>query len=189
MMGMEDYMEQLQQLAEQQSQLNESTQAADSMRRRQGMTPSVEEMLEKLSIEQSLIREATERLAAKLDELAETMGRLEEVARNMQEVEESLRSGDVSGNTIEKQRRILTRLLDYEKSLKRQDFSKKREARAGRDYAVVKPDSILPEDTTRIREQLDTMLSPSVQEQWPEQYRELIKMYYKALSNTVRTQK
>ena len=188
MMGMEDYMEQLQQLAEQQSQLNESTQAADSIRRRQGMTPSVEEMLEKLSIEQSLIREATERLAAKLDELAETMGRLEEVARNMQEVEESLRSGDVSGNTIEKQRRILTRLLDYEKSLKRQDFSKKREARAGRDYAVAKPDSIIPEDTTRIREQLDTMLSPSVQEQWPEQYRELIKMYYKALSNTVRTQ-
>jgi hypothetical protein len=188
-MGLEDYMEQLRQLAEQQSQLNQSTQEADNLRRKQGSTPSLEEMLEKLAIEQSLIREATERLAAKIDQLAEVLGRLEEVAREMQEVEDSLRRGSVSGTTIEKQRRILTRLLDYEKSLRRQDFSRKREARVGREYTVEKPSSVLPTDATRVRKQLDTMLSPSAEEQWPVQYRELIKMYYKALSNTVRTQK
>ena len=188
MMGMEDYMEQLRQLAEQQSQLNQSTQEADSQRRRQGITPSLEEMLEKLAIEQALIREATERLAAKLDQLAEVMGRLEEVAREMQEVEDSMRTGSLSATTIEKQRRILTRLLDYEKSLKKQEFSRRREARMGRDYIVEKPATPLPADAARIRKELDTMLSPSAQEQWPMQYRELIKMYYKALSNTVRTQ-
>jgi chromosome segregation ATPase len=184
MMGLEDYMEQLRQLADQQSQLNQSTQDADNLRRKQGRTPSLEEMLEKLAVEQSLIREASERLAAKLDQLGEMLGRLEEVAREMQEVEDSLRQGSLSKNTIEKQRRILTRLLDYEKSLKKQDFSRKRQARAGREYTVEKPASILPADATRIQKQLDTMLSPSTQEQWPAQYRELIKMYYKALSNT-----
>ena len=187
MMGLEDYMEQLRQLAEQQSQLNQSTQDADNLRRKQGITPSLEEMLEKLAIEQSLIREATERLAAKLDQLAEMLGRLEEVAREMQEVEDSLRQGSLSENTIDKQRRILTRLLDYEKSLKRQDFSRQRQARTGREYTVERPSSTLPADATTIRKQLDTMLSPSAQEQWPAQYRELIKMYYKALSNIVRT--
>ena len=152
------------------------------------MTPSLEEMLEKLAVEQSLVREATERLATKLDELAEVLGRLDEVAREMQEVEESLRKADVSRTTIEKQKRILTRLLDYEKSLKKQDFSKTREARVGREYMVEKPASILPQDAGKVRKQLDTMLSPAAQEQWPMQYRELIKMYYKALSSSVRIQ-
>jgi hypothetical protein len=158
------------------------------MQRQQGTTPSLEEMLEKLAIEQSLIREATERLGAKLDELAEAMGRLEEVAREMREVEDGLRKERLSRSTIDKQRRILTRLLEYEKSLKKQEFSKQREARIGRTYTAERPDSALPIDATTIRKQLDTMNSPSAQGQWPAQYRELIRMYYKALSNTIRTQ-
>jgi hypothetical protein len=188
MMSMENYMEQLRQLAEQQSQLNQSTQDAEAMQRQQGTTPSLEEMLEKLAVEQSLVREATERLAGKLDKMAETLGRLEELAKEMREVEDGLRKERVSRSTIEKQRRILTRLLEYEKSLKKQDFSKQREARVGRPYTAEQPVSTLPMDATEIRKQLDTMNSPSAQERWPTQYRELIRMYYKALSNTVRTQ-
>jgi len=187
MMGLDDYMQQLRQLAEQQSQLNQSTQGASNQMRRQGMTPSLEDMLEKLAIEQALIREAAERLATKLDQLAEVLGNLEEVAREMREVEDSMRSNTLTGDVMEKQRRILTRLLEYEKSLKRQDFSKKREARAGRNLIVEQPESMLPADATTIQKQLDaTMRSPSAEKQWPAQYRELIKMYYKALSNTVK---
>jgi len=188
MSGMDDYMQQLRQLAEQQSQLNKSSQDAESMLRRQGTTPSMESLMEQLALEQSLIREAAERLAEKLDELSQTLGSLGEVAREMQEVEENLRKGHLSGNTIDKQKRILTRLLDYEKSLKREEFSKKRESKTGREYTVEKPSSILPEDATKIQQNLEKMTTPLSQEQWPGQYRELIKMYYKALSNTVRTQ-
>ena len=186
MMGMDDYMEQLRQLAEQQSQLNQSTQGADNIRRKQGMTPSLEEMLEKLAVEQSLVREATERLGSKLDQLAEVLGNLEQVARDMREVEDGLRKGYLGNDTVDKQRRILTRLLEYEKSLKREDFSRKREARSGRDFVVEEPPSVLPDDATKMRKQVDAMLSPSAEQEWPAQYRELIKMYYKALSNTVR---
>ncbi|MBD3182184.1 DUF4175 family protein [Candidatus Poribacteria bacterium] len=186
MMGMEEYMEQLRQLAQQQSQLNESTQQADSMQRRQGRTPSVEDMLQKLAQEQSLIREATERLASKMDKLKETLGSLQEVSREMEEVKEELENGYVSTNTMEKQRRILTRLLDYEKSMKRQDFSKKREAQSGKEYTVKQPNPVLGKDATGIKKELDDMQSPSAQERWPEQYRELIRMYYKALSGKIR---
>jgi hypothetical protein len=106
----------------------------------------------------------------------------------MREIEDSLRQGNLSGSTLEKQRRILTRLLDYERSLKKQDFSRKRQAYTGREYVVEKPKSVLPGDATKIRQQLDTMVSPPAQERWPTQYRELIKMYYKALSNNIKTQ-
>ena len=187
-MSMEDYMDQMRQLANQQSQLNQSTEDAEAMQRQMGSTPSLEEMLEKLAIEQSLIREATERMAGKFDELAEALGSLEEVAREMREVEAGMRQRRLSRSTIEKQRRILTRLLEYEKSMKKQEFSKKREARSGYAYETERPESMLPTDATMIKKQLDTMNTPAAQEHWPAQYRELIRMYYKALSNTVRTQ-
>ncbi len=187
MMGLDDYMEQLRQLAEQQSQLNQSTQQAESQMRKQGITPSLEELLERLSAEQALIKEAVERLATKLEQMAEKMGNLNEVSREMQEVTEELRQGMIERQTIEKQRRILTRLLEYEKAMKKQDFDKKREAQVGRDYLVEKPSSELPDYATKINKQLDTMLNPSSQIKWPSQYREQIKMYYKALSNTIKT--
>ncbi len=144
-------------------------------------------MLERLAAEQALIKEATERLATKLEQMAEKMGDLNEVSREMQEVADELRQGMIERQTIEKQRRILTRLLEYEKSMKKQDFDKKREAQVGRDYLVEKPSSELPDDAVKIKKQLDTILTPSLQAKWPLQYREQIKMYYKALSNTIKT--
>lgn len=187
MMGLDDYMEQLRQLAEQQSQLNQSTQQAESQMRKQGITPSLEELLEKLAAEQALVKEATERLATKLEQMAEKMGDLNEVAREMQEVANELRQGMIERQTIEKQKRILTRLLEYEKAMKKQDFDKKREAQVGRDYLAEKPSTELPDDAVKIKKQLDTMLTPSSQAKWPIQYREQIKMYYKALSNIIKT--
>lgn len=186
MMSMDDYLEQLRQLADQQSQLNKATQDAESQMRRQGSTPSLQDLLDQLATEQSLIREASERLASKLDDKAETMGSLEEVSKEMQEVEKNLRDEYVDQDTLDRQRKILTRLLDYEKSMKKQDFDKKREAKTGRDYIAEKPSSNLPSDANIMPKQLDKMYTPSAKEQLPMQYRELIKMYYKSLSNTIK---
>jgi hypothetical protein len=186
MMSMDDYLEQLRQLAEQQSQVNKSTQDTENQMRRQGSTPSLQDLLQQLAVEQSLIKDASERLASKLDEKAQTMGSLEEVAKEMQEVEKTLQEGYVDKETLDKQKRILTRLLEYEKSMKNQDYDKKREAKVGRDYVIEKPSGELPPDANRIPKQLDTMFTPSPKEQWPTQYRELIKMYYKSLSNMLR---
>ncbi len=185
-MSMDDYLEQLRQLADQQSQLNQSTQDAESQIRRQGATPSLQDLLEQLAAEQSLIKEASERLATKLDDKAETMGSLEEIAREMSEVEKAMREGYVDQATLDRQRRILTRLLDYEKSMKKQDYDKKRQSQVGRDYVAEKPSSVLPPDADKIPQQLDSMFTPSTREQWPSQYRELIKMYYKSLSNQLK---
>ncbi len=183
MASMDDFMEQLRQLADQQSQLNQATQEAEGQMRKQGTTPSLEDLLEKLSAEQSLIREATERLSEKLDQLKEKMGSLEEVAREMQEVERTLKDGYVDRETIDRQKRILTRLLEYEKSMKTEDFDKKREATVGRDLITSRPTLELPADANKVQKQLDTMFSPSIQEKIPLQYREQIKMYFKNLSN------
>jgi len=185
MASMDDFMEQLRQLADQQSQLNQATQEAEGQMRKQGTTPSLEDLLEKLAAEQSLIREASERLSEKLDQLKEKMGSLEEIAKEMQEVERTLKDGYVDRETIDRQKRILTRLLEYEKSMKTEDFDKKREAKVGRDLIANRPPTELPADANKVQKKLDTMFSPSIQEKIPLQYREQIKMYFKNLSNSL----
>jgi hypothetical protein len=188
MSSMDDFMEQLRQLADQQSQLNQGTQDAESQMRKQGTTPSLQDLLERLAAEQSLIREASERLSEKLDQLKDKMGSLEETAKEMQEVEKTLKDGYVDRETIDRQKRILTRMLEYEKSMKKEDFDKKREAKTGRDLVAERPSTALPVDATKMRKQLDTMFAPSVQEKLPLQYREQIKMYFKTLSNSLNNQ-
>ena len=185
MASMDDFMEQLRQLADQQSQLNQATQEAEGQMRKQGTTPSLEDLLEKLAAEQSLIREASERLSEKLDQLKEKMGSLEEIAKEMQEVERTLKNGYVDRETIDRQKQILTRLLEYEKSMKTEDFDKKREAKVGRDLIANRPPTELPADANKVQKKLDTMFSPSIQEKIPLQYREQIKMYFKNLSNSL----
>ncbi|MGB9595928.1 MAG: hypothetical protein ACPL7B_06560, partial [Candidatus Poribacteria bacterium] len=185
MASMDDFIEQLRQLADQQSQLNQATQEAEGQMRKQGTTPSLEDLLEKLAAEQSLIKEATERLSEKLDQLKEKMGSLEEIAKEMQEVERTLKDGYVDRETIDRQKRILTRLLEYEKSMKTEDFDKKREATVGRDLIANRPPTELPSDANKVQKKLDTMFSPSIQEKIPLQYREQVKMYFKNLSNSL----
>lgn len=185
MATMDDFMEQLRQLADQQSQVNQSTQEAEGQMRKQGTTPSLEDLLEKLAAEQSLIREATERLSEKLDQLKEKMGSLEEIAREMQEVERTLKDGHVDRETIDRQKRILTRLLEYEKSMKTEDFDKKRQATVGRDLIANRPPAELLPDANKVQKQIDTIFSPSLQEKIPLQYREQIKLYFRNLSNSL----
>ncbi len=72
--------------------------------------------------------------------------------------------------------------------MKKDELDKNREAKTGRDLITEKPPTDLPSDATKMRKQLDTTFAPSLQEQWPAQYREQIKMYYKSLSNTLSPQ-
>ncbi|MBC8235963.1 hypothetical protein H8E77_40980, partial [bacterium] len=79
MSGLDSMLEQLQQLAQNQAKLNEMAQGMSEQMRRQGRTPGMEEMLNRMAYEQSLIREATERLAEKMDKMAEVLGSLRDV--------------------------------------------------------------------------------------------------------------
>ena len=54
----------------------------------------------------------------------------------MKEVEEELRQGLASGELEEKQNRILSRLLDAQRSVNRRDFDPQRESRPGEDLSA-----------------------------------------------------
>ena len=181
--GMQNMLEQLEQLAQSQGQLNEMAQQLNQQLRQQGRTPSNEQMLRRMAYEQQMIREATERVADMMERLSEVLGDLNSVSEEMREVEGELQRGNLNQQVLNKQREILTRLLESSKSLQKREVSKRRQSEAAKSPTAIGED--LPPLDPKLLEtiqQIESNLRSGEQESLPPQYRELIQQYFKALS-------
>ncbi|MDE0016894.1 MAG: hypothetical protein OXU51_11945 [Candidatus Poribacteria bacterium] len=181
--GMENMLEQLQQLAQSQEQLNQMAQNLSQQMREQGQTPGFEQMMRQLAAQQQLIREATERLAERAEQMAQMLGSLEDVAGEMTEVEQSLRQGELDEQVLNRQEQILTRMLDSLKSLQKRDVGKQRKAEVAE-----KPETPAQEvpplhpELLEIVQKLEATPHAKELEDIPFQYREQLRRYFKALS-------
>ena len=181
--GMENMLEQLQQLAESQEQLNQMAQNLSQQMREQGQTPGFEQMMRQLAAQQQLIREATERLAERAEQMAQMLGSLEDVAEEMTEVERSLQQGELDEQVLNRQEQILTRMLDSLKSLQKRDVGKQRKAEVAE-----KPETPAQEvpplhpELLEIVQKLEATPNAKELEDIPFQYREQLRRYFKALS-------
>ena len=181
--GLENMMEQLQQLAESQEQLNEMAQNLNQQMREQGRTPGLEQMMRQLAAQQQLIREATERIAERAEQMAQMLGSLEDVAEEMTEVEKSLRQGELDEDVLDRQAQILTRMLDSLKSLQKRDVGKQRKAEvAARPETPTQEVPPLHPELLEIVRKLETTPYAKEFEDIPFQYREQLRQYFKALS-------
>ncbi len=181
--GLQDMMEQLQQLAQSQEQLNEMAQTLSQQMREQGRTPGIQQRLDRLASQQQLIREATERLAELAEEAAEMLGSLKDVAEEMADVERKLDAGTLDDEVIDQQERIVTRMLDSLKSLQKRDLGRQRKAQVAK-KASVPPQDIPPlhPELLKIVRKFETTPNAKELENIPFQYREQLRQYFKALS-------
>ena len=181
--GMENLLEQLEQLAQSQGQLNEMAQQLNQQMRRQGRTPSNEQLLQRLAYEQQMIREATERVADMMERLSEVLGDLNSISEEMKEVEGELQRGNLNQQVLDKQREILTRMLESSKSLQKREVSKRRKSEVAKTPTAAGDDAA-PLDPKLLEtiQQIESNLRSGDQESLPPQYRELIQQYFKALS-------
>ncbi len=181
--GMENLMDQLQQLAESQEQLNQMAQNLSQQMREQGQTPGIEQMMRQLAAQQQLIREATERLAERAEQMAQMLGSLEGVAEDMTEVERALQQGELDEQVLNRQEQILTRMLDSLKSLQKRDVGKQRKGEVAKtpETSVQEVPPLHPELLEIVRK-LETTPNAKELEDIPFQYREQLRQYFKALS-------
>ena len=181
--GLENMMEQLQQLAESQEQLNQMAQNLNQQMREQGRTPGLEQMMRQLAAQQQMIREATDRIAERAEQMAQMLGSLENVAEEMAEVEKALRQGELDEEVLDRQAQILTRMLDSLKSLQKRDVGKQRKAEvAERPETPAQEVPPLHPELLEIVRKLETTPYAKEFEDIPFQYREQLRQYFKALS-------
>jgi len=108
-------------------------------------------------------------------------GDLGGVAKDMEEVIKDLQNNQVLRRTLERQQRILSRLLDAQKSLRTQDFKEERQSKTGEQIVRISPDGLpadLGERHTLLRENLEKALRDG----YSKEYESLIRRYFEELS-------
>lgn len=176
--------QQLQQMAQEQAKLNGMTEQLRQMLANRGMSQEARSQMKRLG-------EAQGNLAGQLNELEEKerenpegerlLGDLGELGRQMESIGDQLDDGLVSEETLVRQERILSRLLDARNSVRRRDYTTRRESRTATrlygegDQAGENADAAQAERSFRLRYQ--------ALEKAPLEYRDLVRRYFTALDS------
>ncbi|MCJ7458858.1 MAG: hypothetical protein MUP17_07690 [candidate division Zixibacteria bacterium] len=137
--------------------------------------------LARLAAEQQALKENLERLNQESSNRSQILGSLDDIAQDMQKVVEDLERMKVDQKTIDRQKQILSRLLDSEKSLVKRDYSEKRKAETGEDITRKSPFQ-LPANIGALDQKERERAQRLSTETYPKEYEEAIKEYFKALS-------
>jgi hypothetical protein len=176
-MGMAGFLQRLQQLSGMQQGINQGTQNLGELSAQQAAE------MARLAGEQGMVRKSLEELAkeaAQAGQLSKLLGDLNAVAQDMREVQTDLAQGNVNPETMRKQERIMSRLLDSQRSMRERDYEKKRRAETGKERLHESPEEI--DLTTREgRNRLREDLLKALEEGYARDYQELIKQYFEAL--------
>jgi hypothetical protein len=118
----------------------EGSQSQEEMERRSQM--------DRLRVEQESIRKSLEQLNEELKKEQERsgeklLGDMNQVQKEMQEIIKDLSEYNVDEKTVEKQNRILSRMLDARLSQREKDFEPKRESKPGQNITRTSPPEII----------------------------------------------
>lgn len=175
--GFEQYLEQLKKMAGQQQGINDETQLL-------GMSGGEgrQQALQRLAARQQQLRKSLEDLQKEISESGQQAGDLGGVAKDMDEVIKDLQQNRVLRKTLERQQRILSRLLDAQKSLRTQDYKKERKSITGKDLERKLPGQ-LPADLGERQTILRQNLEQAMKEGYVREYEELIRRYFESIAS------
>lgn len=180
--GMMSLMQQLQQLSGQQMSLNNLTQMLQQMQQGQ-LSLQQQAELQRLAQQQEIIKKSLEQLNKEAQQSGVSKKlpvNLENLTKQMQEVVTQMQTQKIDDDLIQKQERILSRLLDAQKSINERDFEQERKSETGRDIVRKGPESIDFKNLLK-NEKLRQELNKYIREGYNKDYEELIKRYFELL--------
>ncbi len=143
--------------------------------------------MSRLAAQQEAIRKSLEQLQRENQEEKQLAGRLGEIEREMRETIKQLQQQQVDPQLVQRQQRILSRLLDSARSMREKDYDEKRLAKPGDETMRANTPGALPANLLSIDKVLRDDLLRSVRDgSYPAEYETLIRAYFRALSDTPR---
>ncbi len=181
------FMESLQQAAMQQQMINQSMQQLlEQQGQGGGLSQQQQQELGRLAGEQGKVQKSMEELAREEREAEgrrKALGDLDRIAEDMQEIVSDMNNGEINRETLQRQNRILSRLLDARRSIREQDYKEKREGKSGVNVARQSPDEINLE-TQEGRDRALQELLRSIQQGYTKDYETIIRKYFEALQGS-----
>ncbi|MCB9088673.1 MAG: hypothetical protein H6628_10220 [Calditrichae bacterium] len=180
--GFEEMMQQLQQMAGQQGQLNQQSMGM-FQQQGQGKMQLSSEGMARLAAQQEMIRQSLEKMNQQHGggNQKDMLGRLGELGEEMEKVIDDLQKQNLNRSVIERQQRILSRMLDAQKSVREREYSRKRQSEREDNVLAKSPPEIKQELLERENKLRKEMLD-ALKEGYSPEYREFIKSYYEILS-------
>jgi hypothetical protein len=178
--GFEQFMQQLQQMAGQQGQLNQETLSLFQQQGQGRLQPSPE-ALTQMAAQQEMIRQSMESLSEQAGNRQDVLGRLGELGEDMEKVIDDLKKQKLDRKVIERQEQILSRMLDAQKSVREKEYSKKRQAER-ENTSIAKSPPELKQEMLEQENKLRKEMLNSLKEGYSPEYKEYIKSYYELLS-------
>ncbi len=178
--GMQSLMQQLSQMSQEQMMMNMMTQQI-YQQMMEGGKPSQQMLqdMQRLAGEEERLAENLKRMLQNNEEAQKQTGALNQMAEDLENISKNLKRGRIDQNMIDTQERILSRLLDAQKSIHKRDFSKKRKAENSEFLDWDTPEEIkLKFDKLRQK----ALLEEDYQN-YPPEYQELIREYLKRLNS------
>ena len=177
--GMMSMMQQMQQLSQQQMNLNQLTQQLN-----QGnLSQEQRAQLQRLAQQQETIRKSLQQLNKETREAGQSKklaASLEKILSEMKEVVTKMNTEKVDDDLVQSQERILSKLLDAQRSINERDFEERRESLAGKEFDRESPPEIIF-STEEGKDKLRDELMKAIKEGYSKDYEELIKRYYEEL--------
>ena len=178
--GFEQFMQQLQQMAGKQGQLNKQTMNLFNMGNNGSYSLQQQMAMRRIAAEQAALKQAMQKLNEKMGQRENMLGRLGKVAQDMDQVVKDLLKTNLNRKTIERQQRILSRMLDAQKSIREREYSKKRQAIRAKHYLARDPGKLKNPYDMSIKE-LQDALRQALQQGYNRDYQRLIEAYFKRL--------
>jgi hypothetical protein len=177
-LGMEEFFLQMEQMAMQQMGINQQT--LDLFQKGR-LSMEEQASMARLAAEQEAIKNALEELAKEIGRRSDIAGRLDGMVEDMGEAVREMKETGASRETIQRQERILSRLLDAQHSVRRRDTSRERQARSGRDFLRTGPQA-LPAFDSEWKDRLRRDILRMAREGYTKDFQELIRRYYEAIT-------
>ncbi|MCL4305702.1 hypothetical protein KJZ99_07285 [bacterium] len=164
-------------MSQKQGQINQQTMG---MMQNQGtISQQQAAAMQRLAAEQDALAKSAAELQAEAAASRQTVGRLDGLKEDMEKVAEDLRAQRITPETIERQNKIESKLLDFQRANREREFSPQRKSNTGIDMVRSSPRELpkkpgsdeLREDLLRA---LDAKFTPD--------YEELVRKYFEALS-------
>ncbi|HET7153684.1 MAG TPA: hypothetical protein VFJ29_07940, partial [Candidatus Kapabacteria bacterium] len=181
--GLQSFLQQLNQMAGQQEGINQQTQKLGN----QGsLSAEQQAQMGRLAGEQSAVQKSMEQLQKEQEQMTggktNTLGDLSKIADDMQSVIKDMQDNNVNPETIRRQERILSRMLDAQRSQQDRDFDNKRQGKAGTDVTRESP-ADLPNALTQQQDHSNDLLH-LLEQGYTKDYENRIKKYFELLQKT-----
>ena len=179
--GFEQFLKQMQQMAAQQGQINAQSLNLMQGQGNQGMFSQQElGQLKRLGSGQAALRQALDELSGQMGQRDDILGELDHIGQQMEHVEKDLLRGHLDRKTVERQRQILSRMLDSQRSLEQKEYSKKRKAEQAKYFTRKDPGDQGP-GLDMDKKEIEQAMRRALNQGYTKDYQKLIRIYFEKL--------